>query len=322
MSISLETLEIATKETKFRPEMLEKVFHLIDLLSIFFSDERIKRKIALKGGTALNLFYFKFPRLSVDIDLNYIGLGNKEVMLEERTILERNINEILLDKEFTSDRQPSEHAGGKWRLRYKSAFAGSANLEIDLNYISRVPLWDVCLLDSFPLAGREAKGVVVLDKHEIAGSKLVALFARVKSRDLFDAHQILSSKEFDKEKLRLAFLVYGAMSRKDWRTVSIEDLDFEVKELQNMLIPLLRENVFQKSKDTKQLAQKILDESKEMLEQLLPFKKAELEFLKILMEEGRVEASLISQDPSLIRKIEVQPGIQWKIKNIEKMKAG
>jgi len=27
----------------------------------------------LKGGTALNLFLLDLPRLSVDIDLNYIG---------------------------------------------------------------------------------------------------------------------------------------------------------------------------------------------------------------------------------------------------------
>ncbi|MCG2795115.1 MAG: nucleotidyl transferase AbiEii/AbiGii toxin family protein [Actinomycetia bacterium] len=35
-------------------------------------------KLVLKGGTALNLFYLDMPRLSVDIDLNYIGAAGRE----------------------------------------------------------------------------------------------------------------------------------------------------------------------------------------------------------------------------------------------------
>ncbi|HXN21293.1 MAG TPA: nucleotidyl transferase AbiEii/AbiGii toxin family protein [Candidatus Dormibacteraeota bacterium] len=41
----------------------------------------LRNKLVLKGGTALNLFYLDLARLSVDIDLNYIG---REEMLSER----------------------------------------------------------------------------------------------------------------------------------------------------------------------------------------------------------------------------------------------
>jgi hypothetical protein len=37
--------------------------------------------MVLKGGTALNLFVLDVPRLSVDIDLNYIGAADRETML-------------------------------------------------------------------------------------------------------------------------------------------------------------------------------------------------------------------------------------------------
>ena len=40
--------------------------------------------MALKGGTALNLFRFDDPRLSVDIDLNNIGAVDREGMLADR----------------------------------------------------------------------------------------------------------------------------------------------------------------------------------------------------------------------------------------------
>lgn len=45
---------------------------LIDILETIFLT-KWKDKFVLKGGTAINMFYMGMPRLSVDIDLNYIG---------------------------------------------------------------------------------------------------------------------------------------------------------------------------------------------------------------------------------------------------------
>lgn len=52
--------------------MIEKVLHLLRLLQAMNTHPFLKGKWVLKGGTALNLFLFNLPRLSVDIDLNYI----------------------------------------------------------------------------------------------------------------------------------------------------------------------------------------------------------------------------------------------------------
>jgi len=38
---------------------------------------------ALKGGTAINLFFRPMPRLSVDIDLSYLPLSNREAALAD-----------------------------------------------------------------------------------------------------------------------------------------------------------------------------------------------------------------------------------------------
>ena len=57
-------------ESGFRAEILEKVFRLTELLETLRSHPFLKTRIALKGGTALNLFVFDLPRLSVDVDLN------------------------------------------------------------------------------------------------------------------------------------------------------------------------------------------------------------------------------------------------------------
>ena len=71
-------------DTGFQKEPLEKVIRLTELLESLRSHPFLKPRIALKGGTALNLFFFDVPRISVDIDLNYIGAADRETMLEER----------------------------------------------------------------------------------------------------------------------------------------------------------------------------------------------------------------------------------------------
>ena len=49
------------------------MIRLIGLLSGIVRDPELRVRLVLKGGTALNLFLFTVPRLSVDTDLNYIG---------------------------------------------------------------------------------------------------------------------------------------------------------------------------------------------------------------------------------------------------------
>ena len=63
-----EILPVAAS-TGFKPEMVEKVLHLLNLLSTLNSHTFLKGKWVLKGGTALNLFVLNLPRLFVDIDL-------------------------------------------------------------------------------------------------------------------------------------------------------------------------------------------------------------------------------------------------------------
>ena len=84
MKVSKEKLLQESEASGFRLEIVEKVFHLLHLLESLFSHPFLKGRLALKGGTALNLFLFDLPRLSIDIDLNYIGGIPLNIMLEER----------------------------------------------------------------------------------------------------------------------------------------------------------------------------------------------------------------------------------------------
>lgn len=65
--------------------------------------------------------------------------------------------------------------------------------------------------------------------------------------------------------LRIAFVVYGGMNRKDWRTVSIEDMDFDTDELARQLMPTLNIGIQKKNTSPAQFGEKLLNNCKKLL---------------------------------------------------------
>jgi predicted nucleotidyltransferase component of viral defense system len=95
VKISKEKLLQESEATGFRSEIIEKVFHLLHLLESLCSHPFLKGRLVLKDGTALNLFIFELPRISVDIDLNYIGSHQLEVMFKERPRIEEAFRAVF-----------------------------------------------------------------------------------------------------------------------------------------------------------------------------------------------------------------------------------
>lgn len=320
MRVSRERLRSEAKTTGFRPEVLEKVIHLLNLLEGFRSHPFLKGRLALKGGTALNLFVFDVPRLSVDIDLNYIGAIDRETMLAERPKIEQAIQAVCAREGFTLQRFPDDHAGGKWVLRYESALGQGGNLELDLNFMFRIPLWDVVVQDSHMVGSYQAREIPLLNLHELAAGKLAALLARRASRDIFDAHQLLTQRTLDRDRLRAAFVLYGAMNRKDWRTVSVDDVSFEPNELKNQLLPTLRNDYTTGIEQPDAWARRIVTECQDALGAVLPLSDAEREFLDRLLEYGEIAPSILTADEAWAERIKRHPLLEWKAQNVRQHK--
>ncbi len=320
MKISREKLLSEAEATGFRVEVVEKVIQLLNLLGGFLSHPFLKGRLALKGGTALNLFLFKLPRLSVDIDLNYVRNGDPEVMLAERPKVEEAVQAVCAREDIAIRRIPEEHAGGKWLLRYESSIGQDGNLEIDLNYMFRIPLWPIRTQDSQLVGSYKARGIPILDIHEIAAGKLAALLSRHEARDLFDVHQLLTRGDLNRGRLRSAFLVYGAMNRKDWRTVSVDDIAFDANELENHLTPLLRRESLATGEQRDILGNRLVDECRQALEVVLPLSKAELEFLDRILDHGEIDPSSLTTDEKLAERIRHHPGLKWKAINVRQYK--
>jgi predicted nucleotidyltransferase component of viral defense system len=318
MKISRRRLLDEAQATGFRPEVLEKVIQLLNLLQGFNRHPFLKGKLALKGGTALNLFLFDLPRLSVDIDLNYIGSIKRETMIEDRPKIEQAVQAVCSREGMTIIRVPGDHAGGKWQLRYDSSIGESGNLEVDLNFMYRIPLWPVIPMDA-TVGSYSALQIPVLDIHELAAGKFAALLARRASRDLFDAHHILTKIKLENEKIRLGFVLYGAMNRKDWRTVSIDDIDYDKRELENQLVPVVRRKFIENSLSA-DWAEQMIQQCKDSLIIVLPLKDNENAFLDAILDHGEIKPNLLTEDAQMAEIIAYHPLLQWKAVNVRQHK--
>jgi predicted nucleotidyltransferase component of viral defense system len=304
--------------TGFRAEVLEKVIRLVELLETMRSHPFLKGRVALKGGAALNLFVLDVPRLSVDVDLNYIGSVDRATMLTERPKVEQAVQAVCGRLGVQVKRVPSDHAGGKWRLSYPGASGGSGTLELDLDFMQRTPLWPHAVLDSRSIGSFAARQVPVLDIHEIAAGKLRALLSRNASRDLFDAWEMLRRGGLDVSRLRLGFVVYGGASRKDWRMVSVVDVKGDPADVQSSLMPMMRSSLAPPPAELTIWTEKLVKECRDLLAAVLPLEPQEQEFLRLLNDEGRIVPNLLTEDEDMQGLIIRHPGLRWKALNVRK----
>ncbi|MBI4694542.1 MAG: nucleotidyl transferase AbiEii/AbiGii toxin family protein [Gammaproteobacteria bacterium] len=172
---------------------------------------------ALKGGTAINLFVRSMPRLSVDIDLAYVRLGERGTALAE-------IDEALRRVAGTLERTPFElrvrinkqDEGRAFGLFVSNA---EATIKIEVSPVLRGSVYPERNLRIVEAAEAEfgfAEGPVVSFADLYAG-KLVAALDRQHPRDLFDVKLLLAAEGIGDALFR-AFIVYlvshdGAIAR-------------------------------------------------------------------------------------------------------------
>ena len=206
------------------------------------------------------------------------------------------------------------------RSGYPTAAGQSGRIDVDINYMYRVPLWPTTTMDSHSLGGWRATGIPLVDIHELAAGKVAALLARRRARDLFDTRLVLAMPILNRARLRTAFVVYGAMDRRDWRTVSVDDVAFDPAELSSQLVPGLRIGGVP-DLEAVGYGKSLVDECREALDALLPLNDADRAFLDLLLDEGIIDATLLTSDGVLQERIQAQPLLEWKAQNVRRYKA-
>lgn len=315
---SARTLQRLANETGYQSGTLEKVLRLLGLLQEIARDPILSGRLALKGGTALNVFYLTLDRLSVDIDLNYIGALGRAEMDAERPIVDAALNRLLAAQGYGVRRQPEEHAGGKWLSRYASALGGNATLELDVNYMARQPLFGAVRMESRPLGEFRANSVLVLDLHEVVAGKVVALIDRHAARDLFDTRRILSIKGLDWRWIKAAVLAIGACSRLDWRTISAGAIEGDARELRQKLTICLPRSRFSGMGEIEAWIEETVALCRERLSFLFDLSEKEREFLDGILDRGEVNADLLDVDSDIRSRIATMPMLAWKTRHVRR----
>lgn len=73
----------------------EKAVRLLGIVVAVSAEPYLRDQFALKGGSALNLFLLDAPRLSVDLDLNFVGDPERERMLANRESVEEALASLV-----------------------------------------------------------------------------------------------------------------------------------------------------------------------------------------------------------------------------------
>lgn len=143
MILSPDSYRRLAEENGFRQEILEKVIRLGQLVAAVTEDSELSSKLALKGGTAINLMSDPIRRLSVDLDFNYVGAVDREAMLRDRPKVLDRFRRFGERYDYRVDLPRDEHGGSKFSLRYRNSLGGQDRLEVDVNWVTRIPLGEL-----------------------------------------------------------------------------------------------------------------------------------------------------------------------------------
>jgi predicted nucleotidyltransferase component of viral defense system len=162
---------------------------------------------ALKGGTAINLFVRDMPRLSVDIDLAFVPIGDRATALREIDAALGRITVALTGRPYDYRVRPGKRQNGSvYGLQVSDR---TAEIKIEVSPVLRGSVYPQ---EMRRITGRaEAEfgfaEVPVVSFADLYAGKIVAALDRQHPRDLFDVKFLLAEEGISNELFR-AFLVY------------------------------------------------------------------------------------------------------------------
>lgn len=189
--------------------MISPLYHAqVDLLLQVMPHVAKEECFALKGGTAINMFVWNMPRLSVDIDLTYLPFDDRATTMKNiaaalRRIQERIEAAIPGCKAAIAPQNDGQEAKLTCQLQ-------SAQIKIEVNTTIRGHLFAPKEMDVADAVEEEFGRFVsirVVSPAELFGGKICAALDRQHPRDLFDIHRLYAEGGLTAD-IRQGFLTY------------------------------------------------------------------------------------------------------------------
>ena len=300
--------ESLSEKTGFQKDILEKVFRLADLLKIIYEVDFLKNRLVIKGGTAINFIYFNMPRLSVDIDFNFVSDETREDMLKSRENIDKILTKVFGIEGYEIEKfQP--YALLQYNLKYRNTAENIDRIKIEINFLERIPVFETV-----------EKKISVLDVHEfkvrtylleeLFATKLRALLTRTAPRDMFDVYMLLkSSLKFDEKTLKKCFIFYFCLVE-DFRKLVMENInEINSLEIKKFVLPLMKK---EKKIDLNEISGKV----EKFTHKMLALNKNERKFIELFYEQKKIDLNLLFEDVKYNPKLKNHSMLEWRLKNI------
>lgn len=170
----------------------EQVTLLLDVLP-FVAEERC---FALKGDTAINMFEWDLPRLSVDIDLTYLPIEGRDTSLGAISEALSRIKDRMEDKLKPTRVTLVAQGGGLEVKLHCQRFR--TQIKIEVNAVLRGHLMPTRVMVCCEQAQEQFARFVetrVVSRGELFGGKICAALDRQHPRDLFDVKLLLDNDD-------------------------------------------------------------------------------------------------------------------------------
>jgi predicted nucleotidyltransferase component of viral defense system len=163
---------------------------------------------ALKGGTAINLFIRDMPRISVDVDLTYLPIADRDTSLAAIDAAMRRIS-ASITRGIGGARVDEIASGGETSVARLNVRADRVQVQIEVTPVLRGCVYEPEVRRVAPRVEEEFgfAEIQVVSFADLYGGKIVAALDRQHPRDLFDVRDLLANEGISDE-IRRAFIVY------------------------------------------------------------------------------------------------------------------
>jgi len=315
MKVRLEYLERCSAQTGYSVSPLEKVVRLGEMAGEIARHPLLREVMALKGGSALNLCYGPPKRLSVDLDYNYTGHRDRDKMLLDRPRVEDAVAELARRRGYRVQRSREAFAGRKMYLAYRSVLGPEERIELDLNFLFRVPIAGTEQRELWQPGELDQPRVRTVSLKEIVVGKMLAMLDRGAARDVWDlAHLPASATGLkDSPSFRAWFMALAAILDHPLPTYTLGRLEARVtrRVVAEQLAPML-------AADAAPSADDLITNAWEAVGEFMAVKPNEEAYLAFV-ERGELRPELVfPDDPEAAQRIADHPAILWKLTNVRK----
>lgn len=300
----------AAMQYGFIRDTFEKVLRLKEILEYFNTQEYLVKHLILKGGTAINLTVFDLPRLSIDIDMDYVPNDNRDDMLIARDNIAGIINRYM-EKEGYSLSQTSRfsHSLDAFHFNYINSGGNKDMIKIELNYSLRAHILEPVYRDILNDVFKSNIKIRTVAPLEIFSAKGNALISRAAARDLYDWGNLIDQNMFADEKdlFRKCFVFYTTITADNVHG----DYDFDLSAIDTLDFTKIRRDLFpvMRKKDNFKLEERKI-QAKQYIKDLLRLTETENEYIERFAAKEYHPELLFDDD--IVTRICGHPMALWK----------